>query len=676
MSKKCTMSQLVQRNGNSGGRLCDELENLFKVPPKCPVDVFVTTVDVDAEMQEQVVAVKLKFKITVMKREEEITNVTLLPAGVAVSNITSKKLGKQDADKEAETDHGRVTFAGGSTVFFTTQQGMYEVAMEAQFPYATALKQIVNFSLPKATQCNLNAILPWTGLEVTVPQAVTVKSDVVDGKTKVQAVIPPSDVISVKWLKQAIEKPKYDDMKPLPLAKPKPVKEMLLTSGQDYLHSIGGGVCVTTLHQHFTITNGSVSSFVLEIGECHGSAPHQTSGYNDLFKKGKHVRVLAVDGPGLQKWDIAENTEKKGHQVLKLQMESAVEGVIHFVITAEIEMISTSCMIGLPSFHPPAANRSKGNIAIQARTAVEIQEVEVRRLSKVDVKEMPPKLSGVHNILHAYKFLNTGYALVLNVIKHNDVDVLVATAEQGVYRITHTGEHLFYHIGYNVRNTQRQFARVKVPSGSTIWSALSNGSAVKPAVDSSGETLIPLVKSSENLFSAELVFVKKAVLPAFESETDLNIEIPTIDIPVNHLCVELWMPHKNHYGQWHGDLQEVSSWSVNPVLCGQPPASVITGDEWSYQLNTNACVDDSDSCSSTSTIGAGEATAISAGDLAVGIKPLTFRTTPLRTGRAFYLEKLLLAPKTSIKLECKTCQAEKVKPRTLKDQQPKQCIVM
>ena len=594
------------------------------------------------------------------------------------SSSSSSSVATKDKPEKEEDAPGRIAYLDGATHFFTDTPGLYSVNFTIDLNYVSSMKQGVNFSVPRATQCNFTAMVPYTDIEVSIPQAVLLEQveemEKFNGGedmkiTRIEAVIAPTTEIQMKWTKvrkvQEVKKEKPGLGVPVPTLKPAPVKEMILTSGQDINHSIGGGMCVTTLYQHYTITNGSLSTFTIEVDDKHGSAPHCSQDLSNECLKTRPVRVLSVDGAGLHRWDVEANPEQPRGQLLKLSMESAVQGTVHFTIQVELEMLGTSCCIICPTFKPVGTNRNKGSVAVQARTAVEIQELESRHLSKVDVQEMPQKLKAQpDSVLHAYKFLTATSHLALEITKHSDVEVLVATAEEALYTITHTGEHIFYHMFLKVRNTQRQFARVSMPRGSTIWSCLLAGAAVKPAMESATETvLIPLQKCTSGLFNGELIFVKQA-----DVAPDFKLELPSVDIPINHLYVKLWMPTTHKYTEFvGGEMREVQHWTTQPsaeseILQGAAPPQP-QHNEWAYEAVPPGLPSPP----------APQGT----NDVVSGIRPLTFKTTPLHTGRVFRLEKLLVGTRSKIVLSCETAEREKKKRRTLESQQPwlPECIV-
>ena len=58
----------------------------------------------------------------------------------------------------------------------------------------------------------------------------------------------------------------------------------------------------------------------------------------------------------------------------------------------------------------------------------------------------------------------------MDVKKHNDIPVLVATVETAQVQATVTEEKVLYHMAFAMRNTQSQFMRLQPPEGSEVWS--------------------------------------------------------------------------------------------------------------------------------------------------------------------------------------------------------------
>eukprot|EP01063_Lacrimia_lanifica_P022027 TRINITY_DN29737_c0_g1_i1.p1 TRINITY_DN29737_c0_g1~~TRINITY_DN29737_c0_g1_i1.p1 ORF type:complete len:720 (+),score=253.16 TRINITY_DN29737_c0_g1_i1:90-2249(+) len=668
--------------GEGESALEERIYKLFKPKPKCPCEHYVSSVSIDAKMDVQVVKASIKFSIVVLRNE---ATVTLLPKRVGVEDVVIESrhadVPRNDDVPADAPDEGRVVFADGATQFFTTTPGEYDVTVAVEVPYVSVLKQAVQFdSLPTASQVQLKAVLNAQRLDVSIPEAVELDTKEVGATTVVEAVIPPTAAVNVKWVKKAEErrqrKPQADSSSAAAAATPAQIavqkKEMVVTSGQDYHVAVGGGMCFFTLEQHYTIMNGNLSKFTLEMDDVHGSAPNEQN-YEEVLRgaaASRPARILDVTGKHLQSWEAVEHPDKTRGQQLKLLLSQAVEGRVSFTIQGEMEMLSTSCSIVCPTLTPLNTNRVKGNVAVQAKTAVEIAEIHSARLQKIDPSELPGKLKSVPNVLHAYKFLTPDYNLALEVTKHDDVAVLIATAEHGIYTITHTKEHLFYHMKLFIKNTQRQFARVRVPAGGTIWSALLDGEAVKPATDTAGHVLIPLRKDTPSLFTAELIFVLAADLPS-----PLEVMLPTIDMPVHHLTVKLWMPEDYKYSEWTGGgMNEVPFPHHGTHVPGferRARRGPIANERFARGGSDDGAPEWAYASPALNRQYHGNT-----GDTGAGIRPLTFQTSPLHTGRAFALERLLLQGDEQVTLRCDTGEGSKKPPRTLAEQRGKGCIIM
>src|SRR5688572_20030621 len=108
----------------------------------------------------------------------------------------------------------------------------------------------------------------------------------------------------------------------------------------------------------------------------------------------------------------------------------------------------------------------------------------------------------------------------------------------------------------SVRNTQRQYLRVSLPSkDANVWTTLVAGSAVKPAVDESGRVMIPLQKSKTDStdntsFTVEFIYNMKQ--EPMKRRGQLNIQLPSCDIPINHLFINVFLPSNFKYSEFTG----------------------------------------------------------------------------------------------------------------------------
>src|SRR5262249_12714113 len=106
-------------------------------------------------------------------------------------------------------------------------------------------------------------------------------------------------------------------------------------------------------------------------------------------------------------------------------------------------------------------------------------------------------------------------SLSVNVARYDQQAVLMANIEEASYKILMSvdGKELVQ-AGYAVRNTQRNFVKVTLPAGATVWSVLLAGKPVRPGQSPDGSLLLPLEKSRGGddapAFAVEILYLAKA----------------------------------------------------------------------------------------------------------------------------------------------------------------------
>ncbi len=80
------------------------------------------------------------------------------------------------------------------------------------------------------------------------------------------------------------------------------------------------------------------------------------------------------------------------------------------------------------------------------------------------------------------------YKLSLAIARHKEIDVQSATIDRSHYRTLFTRDGLAVTTAqFTVRNSRKQFLKITLPEGSTVWSAFVNGKAEKPALGENGQ---------------------------------------------------------------------------------------------------------------------------------------------------------------------------------------------
>ena len=134
-------------------------------------------------------------------------------------------------------------------------------------------------------------------------------------------------------------------------------------------------------------------------------------------------------------------------------------------------------------------------------------------------------------------------ALTVNLTRYTAKPVLVANVEEARYDVLLTQEGKRLVRGRSaVRNNQRAFLAVSLPSTATLWSATLAGQAVRPGLAPSGALLVPLRKGRANeeapVFVVEIVFLDRG--EEFKDKQDVQVTLPALDLPISRTGLTIY----------------------------------------------------------------------------------------------------------------------------------------
>jgi len=113
----------------------------------------------------------------------------------------------------------------------------------------------------------------------------------------------------------------------------------------------------------------------------------------------------------------------------------------------------------------------------------------------------------------------------------------MANVDEARYQVLITGEgKVLVQARYAIRNNQRNFLKVTLPAGATLWTAFSGWSRGSARSISDGSLLLPLDKarSGEEApeFAAEIVYLARG--SAWNDKGQFKLSLPALDLPVSH----------------------------------------------------------------------------------------------------------------------------------------------
>jgi hypothetical protein len=133
--------------------------------------------------------------------------------------------------------------------------------------------------------------------------------------------------------------------------------------------------------------------------------------------------------------------------------------------------------------------------------------------------------------------------LTIEVARYAQQAVLMAVVDEARYHVlmSHEGKVLV-EARYAVRNNQRNFLKLTLPKGATIWSAVLAGKPVRPGQAPDGGLLLPLEKSRAGdeapVFSVEVVYLARDT--AWTEKGKARLTLPTLDLPISRSAVVLY----------------------------------------------------------------------------------------------------------------------------------------
>ncbi|KAN0007231.1 hypothetical protein ACTFIU_000429 [Dictyostelium citrinum] len=505
--------------------------------------------------------------------------IPLLPSTVCITSSLIQFSGKND-------DESCIGIYQDAHSLFCDRVGTYNVELNVLANFLTPKKNGVGIALPKATFNHLEICVPRkVNIDVVEPLVrdnvdhLKYKQVEIDGKQYTHTIktcpFQPTNYLKIQWTDAENKNEQQQKINQIDLgsstgstekgkaaaaaSQAKPIEATKLNVEQNTLCSVGEGVIMILSNIVYTVVSGSVSSFDILVGS--------------------NIKVLSVDGHNIKRWDCLSpnlieisTPEPNKDQLIKVQLTSSVESSFSLMISAEIEMDSTSGTINISKGIRCSGieiSREKGYLAVESTANVEVESLTRENLTLIDKSELPSELVSMSSgpLLLSYKFLVPKYALSFKVIKHQDLPVLVAFCPNAHFTATCSSEGaMLTKCLFTIRNEQQQYIRVTIPHQFEVWSTIVSKKAVKPAIDDQGCLMIPLNKSSgtssgvQKTFKVELVYKHTRDFEFLNAGT-FGVVFPQIDIPISTLSISLYLPTDYKYGEFTGNAKEIYRFS-------------------------------------------------------------------------------------------------------------------
>src|SRR2546427_397553 len=254
------------------------------------------------------------------------------------------------------------------------------------------------------------------------------------------------------------------------------------------------------------------------------------------------VTINQVLGAMVADWVVKDNE-------LSITFLEPVEQQARFVITGETRT-SRERQIDIPLLRLLNAERETGGVAVEVLGAGEIKDAKSEGLESADATDLGEMVASRQSqSLNAFRFrpgpTKLARSLRVDVARYTPQAVLMANVEEARYQVLITGEgKVLVQARYAIRNNQRNFLKVTLPAGATLWTASLAGRAVRPGQSPDGSLLLPLDKarSGEEApeFAVEIVYLARG--SAWNDKGQFKLSLPALDLPVSHTGLLVYHP--------------------------------------------------------------------------------------------------------------------------------------
>ena len=230
------------------------------------------------------------------------------------------------------------------------------------------------------------------------------------------------------------------------------------------------------------------------------------------------------------------------------------------------------------------ARRETGEVAVEGVGTLEIAPETVPGLRRIDVREVDPALAAAtrQSLSAAFRYQRSADVpptLTMDVRRFPDAAVLAAVAERAVATTLVTAEgHALTEITLWMRNRAQPFMKVALPEGASLLSVEVGGSPASPVEGKDGSR-VPLLRPGyrpDGPYSVSFVYLHAGT--PFAKKGDMQMMLPKMDVPVNVLEWELFIPDRYRVDRFDGNMLAADLFehtTVNTVSYG--PGSGMGG---------------------------------------------------------------------------------------------------
>jgi len=394
----------------------------------------------------------------------------------------------------------------------------FAVTLDAGLPLnIEAGRASFSLPVPSASSARLALVVPGDHTNVRISPGIITSKSSENGQTAIEATLAPGQVANIWWTTRES-------------AAPTVPKEVRFLSDVKTLVSVSEADIRIAALADVTVVQGDPSQFEIEI----------PAGYE----------VTGATGASVESSEVESG-------VLTLKVAGPAQRSHQFLISMEESITATKADAPFLSFKN--AQRETGEVLVEGAGTIELTATEAGGLKRMDFKETNPYLRSLARFpmqaaFRYHKQPNEKPALALEWTRFPDSSVLAAVAERAVVTtlVTTEGRSLT-EIRLTIKNQAQPFLKVALPPGASILSAEVAGEKVKPVEGPDGNR-VPLLRAGfrpADSYTVSFVFMHSGAPFAKKGGSDLSL--PKMDVPINLLQWEVFLPEKYKVKDFGGD---------------------------------------------------------------------------------------------------------------------------
>ena len=468
-------------------------------PEPPPLDATLTRVDYDLHVAGDLAAGRASLTVDVMK--DGWVRVPV-PAGLLV--------------REARLDGKQISLVPGAQgkggthlSALLSHAGRFELLLDVDVPVTTSAGD-ESISLPSTESgvTRATVVLPRQGVDLRIGGGLLSEKSEPAGETRCLAYARGNEALTFTWRKKT-----EDHHIELPLR---------LRGSLTQVTSLAEDSTSIYAEANFEVVQGAAREVRIQLPE--------------------RITINQVSGAMVADWEM-----KNGE--LTVTFLEPVEHSARFVINGEARLPKDG-IIDIPLLRLLNTERDTGGVAVEILGAGEIKDQKPQGLEEADATDLGEMVANRQSpALVAFR-ARSGEAgatrsLSVNVSRYDQQAVLMANIEEARYQVLMSadGKELVQ-ARYAVRNNQRNFVKVTLPAGATVWSVSLAGRPVRPGQSPDGSLLLPLEKSRGGddapAFAVEILYLTKAT--AWNDKGQEKVTLPALDLPISRTGLLLYYP--------------------------------------------------------------------------------------------------------------------------------------